>query len=458
MDNQATRIALFLSFVAGTTGMTLLWRDGERQRKVYGLVGELYKAKQRVDAAAARHSQRKVILEPHRVRVEQVAAKTQEMLNFCCRSAEDAADIPELVTRLRHLEKAQGAIETELKVLATTKEVLLTQYNELFDQILRQMQTAAEPCTETSSAVSQITEDLYLPEWLDKLEADGADFDEFMAGGEQVEEEAEDEEGEGDKTNRLKLGFLDLKEKKRQLEESTDASTRQAEIAAHDKEIFELGEQLTLRGIPVRNGEFVRHVEDEESAYAFYNEEPIDEEHWLTDEQIAQPASARAVAGTPSQYVFDWANFEAPEERDYGYNEAPQEWVMEAEAKERQEQIDRDFQEFIFRNNQRVQTWMQTAAAEPEMHIDEHDDDVDESLPVGVEQLPDIEVGECFDMEAELATDNPSKSDVNIRRLQVETLLNQAERKFCSLTQAELESDPDFAVPCDWGEDVEMDY
>ncbi|KAK5100664.1 hypothetical protein LTS08_005416, partial [Lithohypha guttulata] len=252
--------------------------------------------------------------------------------------------------------------------------------------------------------------------------------------------------------------FVDLRRMKRELEEAPSAADKEAEIATLSDELFELGEQLTLRGIPVRDGEFIMDKNDEESAYAFYNEGPMDEEHWLTDEQIAQPASARAVAGTPSQYVFDWANFEAPEERDYGYNEAPQEWVTEAEVKERQEQIDRDFQEFIFKNNQRVQDWMQTAATEPEMGIDEDSDPANESLPVGVEQLRDIEVGECFDMEAELATDNPSKSDVNIRRLQVETLLNQAERKFCSLTQAELESDPDFAVPCDWGEDVEMDY
>lgn len=448
------RVLITLGAVAGTTGLLLLWQDAQRWRKVHLLAEQLSSTKLELDAAEERLKQRDTILGPHHDRVRRSKHKHQQMLDYCSQSddPEDRKNIPEFEDRLRRLDTALEKMVSSFMACQTARDDLHKRHTELSAELVALTQTSTA-AADHSSEPSQISERFFLPEWLEQLEADGAMFDDMMAEG-----EADELEDDGDQITRLKFELNDLRDRKHELQALEASADVDAELNHTNNRLAEVLTALNLYGFTICDDRVVLDGDsDDESAVPlspitqpFINEDNSDDAEQLIPQSPISP-----IAQVPMDpCVFDWSEFERPEDRNYGYDE-PVQWVTEEEAKSLQVQHEREYQEHLEKNNNRILTWLQNVTSDPPPTDDQEAND-ETTAPTGLEHLREIEVGEwCFD-EYEIA--NLSKSEINMRQTQIAAIFRISRQRFREGVQADLVNNPDTTVPYDWQEYVERTY
>ncbi|KAK5069494.1 hypothetical protein LTR64_008175 [Lithohypha guttulata] len=450
----------FLGVIAGTTSL-LLCQKTQRWREMRELVERLADTRTKLQAAEKRLTLTATTLGDHKKRVLHATTKTQEMIDYCeapDAEPEDRKNIPVLQTRLQCLHLTSDTVDTTIGTSRKARDDLLKEVDDLVDQIIQQAHHGPwQKCTSAKLETSSLfTEKMLTSEQLDLIEQECAGLEEML-----TEEPEHDENitavadvGWYDQTTNLMEDFSTLKIQKTDLEKSPDTAAKRTEVDSLTEQILLLGEELTLRGVPIRNGSVIWADDpldiavDEDSDYA-----PAEKSTHLDQKNVqTEQISVQAVVGTASQNVFDWTHFQAPEQRDYGYDRNI-EYATQEELVRHQQQADLEYQDFVDKVNKRVLSWLEELVSDSQADMSGAESE-EYNLAAGLQALCDIGVGECFDVEGE-TSEKISQNKADLRRLQVETILRRGRREFCWGVQAELKRNRSAAIPDHWSEYLE---
>lgn len=462
MANCNSHVGLAFGLIAGTTGLVLGLRGSRQSGELEALVKDLVKNKHALNAAQKKSTSRNALLPPHKARLLRAYERTQEMLTFCCASEDplDRENISGLEERLKQMEKASKAIDSDLEKLQQLQSSLAIEQDFLFEQLASAMSRAHRSSENNES--DSIPTEMFLPEELDSVENDLSDFADFLEsqkdeqGGQQIELVRDEFE-----TEQMMDRFVELKRRKEGLE-TTELTSASDEMETISAEMSELADQLCLRGVPVRNGSIVLRdlVPIDDARPDVIIEETPDNRPSPTSalpdarasiETQAPRPLLESFSTKPQATVFDWSQFEQPPDRKYGYDEAPE--VAEPDAKERQEDLEREYDRYVDSNTTSILTWLQNITTDPQLDPTTLADEEQLQSPY-LPQLRDIEVGEwCFDVY-----DRLSEYEMMANQMRMATLFRRSREMYRTIVEAELDINPDLALPHDWQDYVEREY
>lgn len=443
-ESRFDSVLLAIGVAAGTAGLIFLWQDAQKWHKVYNTAEQLSAVKLKLDAAEELVRQNDVLLRPHHDRVLHARSKHQEMLNYCSQSdePEDRVNIPDFSEAIKRLEAALVKITSSLEEAETQRNNLREQHTKLLARLstLYEAPVAAAEDFKTPS----ISEEMFLPTWLDHLEAQVAIFDNMMAEPEATE--CEDEADE-DQITPLTFALTDLRNRRDQLQGYDLTPDVAAELEYTEAKLAEVKTALSLHGFQIVNDRVVTYSFEEDDSVVPQDEPITNDAVPEPDQEPSQPTTEESVEvdqPVTNERIFDWTGFEAPEARDYGYDE-PTEWVTDEEAKARQEKYQRECEEDLQKNRDRILTWQQNNI--PDSMTTDNEAEIELELPHGLAILPDIEVGEwCFD-EYDL---NRSESEIRMDQVRLAAIFRISRQRFREAVQEGLLAEPATALPHDW--------
>lgn len=263
-------------------------------------------------------------LEAHRARLQRVLARVQMVVEYNERRMgrdPDAAEDAETARRI--IESLSAAIDVCDAQITPLQEQKLECQQELENAILtllQQLESMAhlDDAIEEQPEVRQthFSKDMGVPEQLDEIEAQLDQFDALQASGAleadsvwtDPEIVARDQE-----ELQIKLAFNDRKIRQEELKSRSRTDAEEEELVEVELQIQELGHQLALLGVPIKNGSIVRLHELyvlRPGSWGHISDATQDESQGMDWSRQAYIESEEA--GTPQCGLFDGADIEKP--------------------------------------------------------------------------------------------------------------------------------------------------
>lgn len=252
------------------------WSDAKLSKEIARLARNFIEAQNSLAEFDNEHTSKLDTLQRHNQRIEHILEKNNDMIQYVGGNAheEDVGDDLELLrSREQDLMVASQATQKKIKSMQDQREVLVWTYQ----AALRRLQETFTKLKRRSSARNDqlIDDDMLSSTTLDAFEEQCAEFDAMLAEGMQ-EQDFPEENWVRDHLNQeylddenltlqLKMDWADACAAKQALEASSDPAEIQDQIEELTEQVRSLGVQLALRGMPIRDGQWIGELCDPEN-------------------------------------------------------------------------------------------------------------------------------------------------------------------------------------------------